>query len=93
MENMETNDIITTEAIEEITEATTDNGTMLKTVGKIGVGLAAAALLTKFVLIPICRKINWHKIRSKKATKKDDAIEPDDIDLDNMEIDDIPDME
>lgn len=92
MENIEKNEIITTEAIEDITEATTDNGTMLKTVGKIGVGLAAAALLTKFVLIPVGRKV-IHKIRNRKATVKVNVTEPAEVDLDDMEIEDLPDVD
>lgn len=92
MENIEKNEIITTEAIEDITEATTDNGTMLKTVGKIGAGLAAAALLTKFVLIPVGRKV-IRKIRNKKATVKVNVTEPAEVDLDDMEIEDLPDVD
>ena len=92
MENIEKNEIITTEAIEDITEATSNEGSVLKTVGIIGVGLAGAALLTKYVLLPLGRKAVG-KLKQRKATKKaksDDTVE---VEFDDMDLDEIPEID
>lgn len=91
MENIEKNEIITTEAIEEITDAT-NNGNVLKTIGIIGVGLAGAALLTKFVLLPLGKKvvtgIQMKKAR-RDAEKNPEVVETELRDIDQDEIPDI----
>jgi len=92
MENIEKNEIITTEAIEDITEATPTEGSVLKTVGIIGVGLAGAALLTKFVLLPLGRKAIG-AIQKRKATKKAEKAEPAEVELDDMDLDEIPEID
>lgn len=93
MENIEKNEIITTEAIEEITDATNNNGNVLKTIGIIGVGLAGAALLTKFVLLPLGKKvvtgIQMKKAR-RDAEKNPEVVE---TELSDMDLDEIPDIE
>lgn len=92
MENMEKNEIITTEAIEDITEADSTNGNTLKTVGIIGIGLAGAALLTKFVLLPLGRKAIG-AIRKRKAAKKTKTTEQDEVDFEDMNLDEIPEID
>lgn len=91
MENIEKNEIITTEAIEEITDAT-NNGNVLKTISIIGVGLAGAALLTKFVLLPLGKKvvtgIQMKKAR-RDAEKNPEVVETELSDIDQDEIPDI----
>lgn len=58
MENIEKNEIINTEAIEDLTtEATSNNGSAIKTVGIIGLGVIGATLLTKYVVVPAVRKV------------------------------------
>lgn len=93
MENIEKNEIITTEAIEDITEATSNNGSVLKTVGIIGVGLAGAALLTKFVLLPTARKVKRTIQRKKAAKQMAEKTDAEEIDLTDIDLDDIPDVE
>ena len=92
MENIEKNEIITTEAIEEITDATS-NGNVLKTIGIIGVGLAGAALLTKFVLLPLGKKVVTG-IKMKKA-RRDAEKNPEvvETELSDIDQDEIPDIE
>ena len=92
MENMEKNEIITTEAIEDITEADSTNGNTLKTVGIIGIGLAGAALLTKFVLLPLGRKAIG-AIQRRKAAKKTKTTEQDEVDFEDMNLDEIPEID
>ena len=91
MENMETNDIITTEAIEEITEAVPTGKNGMKTVAKVGVIGAASVAAWEFAVKPLCRKIKT--AIAKKATKKAKKTEADDEDIENMEIDDIPEID
>ena len=92
MENIEKNEIITTEAIEDMTEATSNNGSVLKTVGIVGAGLAGAALLTKFVLLPLGRKA-VSAIRNRKTSRMTKNAQTDETDLDDMDLGDIPEIE
>lgn len=92
MENIEKNEIINTEAIEDLTtEATSNNGSVIKTVGIIGLGVVGAALLTKYVVVPVARKVK-HAIQQKKATKKANTAEAEEIDLSDVELDEIPEI-
>lgn len=93
MENMEKNEIITTEAIENITEADSNGGSVLKTIGIIGLGVAGAALLTKFVLIPAGRRIIKAVHRKKRVTMTVAEPEADEVELDDIDLDDIPDID
>lgn len=94
MENIEKNEIINTEAIEDLTtEATSSNGSVIiKTVGIIGLGVVGAALLTKYVVVPVVHKVK-HTIQQKKATKKDNTAEAEEIDLSDVELDEIPEID
>lgn len=94
MENIEKNEIINTEAIEDLTtEATSSNGSaIIKTVGIIGLGVVGAALLTKYVVVPFARKVK-STIQRKKATKKDNTVEAEEIDLSDVELDEIPEID
>lgn len=94
MENIEKNEIINTEAIEDLTtEATSSNGSVIiKTVGIIGLGVVGAALLTKYVVVPVVHKIK-RTIQQKKATKKDNVAEAEEIDLSDVELDEIPEID
>ena len=92
MENIEKNEIITTEAIEDITEATSKNGSSLKTVGIIGLGVTGAVILTKFVLLPTARKVK-SAIQQKKLIRKANNAEVAEVCPDDMILDDIPEVE
>lgn len=93
MENIEKNEIINTEAIEDLTtEATSSNGSVIKTVGIIGLGVAGAALLTKYVVVPVVHKVK-RTIQQKKATKKVNTAEAEEIDLSDVELDEIPEID
>lgn len=93
MENIEKNEIINTEAIEDLTtEATSSNGSVIKTVGIIGLGVVGAALLTKYVMVPVVRKVK-RTIQQKKATKKANTAETEEIDLSDVELDEIPEID
>lgn len=93
MENIEKNEIINTEAIEDLTtEATSSNGSMIKTVGIIGLGVVGAALLTKYVVVPVVHKVK-RTIQQKKATKKVNTAEEEEIDLSDVELDEIPEID
>lgn len=91
MENMEKNEIMTTEAIEDVTEAIPAKGSALKTAGIIGVGLVGAALLTKLVLLPVAHKAIG-AVRQRKAAAKAKRAAAE-IDVNDMELDEIPDIE
>ena len=93
MENIEKNEIINTEAIEDLTtEATSSNGSMIKTVGIIGLGVVGAALLTKYVVVPVVHKVK-RTIQQKKATKKVNTAEEEEIDMSDVELDEIPEID
>lgn len=93
MENIEKNEIINTEAIEDLTtEATSSNGSVIKTVGIIGLGVVGAALLTKYVVVPVVHKVK-RTIQQKKATKKVNTAEAEEIDLSDVESDEIPEID
>lgn len=91
MENMEVNDIITTEAIEEITEAVPTSNSGLKNVAKIGVIGAASIAVWELAVKPLGHKIKGLVTKKKtagKITKTEEELDPDD-----MEIDEIPEIE
>ena len=93
MANIEKNEIINTEAIEDLTtEATSSNGSVIKTVGIIGLGVVGAALLTKYVVVPVDHKVK-RTIQQKKATKKVNTAEAEEIDLSDVELDEIPEID
>lgn len=93
MENIEKNEIINTEAIEDLTtEATSSNGSVIKTVGIIGLGVVGAALLTKYVVVPVVHKVK-RTIQQKKATKKVNTAEAEEIDLSDVELGEIPEID
>lgn len=93
MENIEKNEIINTEAIEDLTtEATSSNGSVIKTMGIIGLGVVGAALLTKYVVVPVVHKVK-RTIQQKKATKKVNTAETEEIDLSDVELDEIPEID
>lgn len=93
MENIEKNEIINTEAIEDLTtEATSSNGSVIKTMGIIGLGVVGAALLTKYAVVPVVHKVK-RTIQQKKATKKVNTAEAEEIDLSDVELDEIPEID
>lgn len=93
MENIEKNEIINTEAIEDLTtEATSNNGSAIKTVGIIGLGVVGATLLTKYVVVPAVRKVK-RAIQQKKATKKVNTADEEEVDLSDVELDEIPEID
>lgn len=91
MENIETNDIITTEAIEEITEAVPTGKSGLKTAAKVGVIGAASIAAWEFAVKPLGRKIKG-LINKKKAAKKPKKTE-EEIDLDDMDLYEVPEID
>lgn len=92
MENMETNDIITTEAIEEITEAVPTGNSGLKTVAKAGAIGAVSIAAWEFAVKPAYRWVKG-KIAGKKATKKLKKPQENEIDLEEMNLDEVPEIE
>ena len=60
--------------------------------GIIGLGVVGAALLTKYVMVPVVRKVK-HAIQQKKATKKANTAEAEEIDLSDVELDEIPEID
>lgn len=93
MENIEKNEIINTEAIEDLTtEATSSNGSVIKTVGIIGLGVVGTALLTKYVIVPVVRKVK-RAIQQKKATEKVNTAEAEELDVSGVVLDEIPEID
>lgn len=92
MENMETNDIITNEAIEEITEAVPTGKSGLKTAAKVGVIGAVSIAAWEFAVKPLGRKVKG-LINKKKAAKKPKKTEEEEIDLDDMDLDEVPEID
>lgn len=92
MENMETNDIITTEAIEEITEAVPTGKSGLKTAAKVGVIGAVSIAAWEFAVKPLGRKVK-SLINKRKAAKKPKKTEEEEIDLDDMDLDEVPEID
>lgn len=92
MENMETNDIITTEAIEEITEAVPTGKSGLKTAAKVGVIGAVSIAAWEFAVKPLGRKVKG-LINKKKAAKRPKKTEEEEIDLDDMDLDEVPEID
>lgn len=88
MENMEMNEIITTEAAKETMEAVASGKSGVKPCLVIGGTVAGIILLWEGVMRPVTCKV-VAKIEQKLAkTKKAEAV-----DLDDMELEDIPDIE
>ncbi len=92
MENIENNDIITTEAIEEITEDVPTGKSGLKTAAKVGVIGAVSIAAWEFAVKPLGRKIKG-LINKRKAAKKPKKTEEEEIDLDNMDLDEVPEID
>lgn len=92
MENIENNDIITTEAIEEITEDVPTGKSGLKTAAKVGVIGAVSIVAWEFAVKPLGRKIKG-LINKRKAAKKPKKTEEEEIDLDNMDLDEVPEID
>ena len=94
MENMDMNEIITNDAVEEATEAVTEAVTSgkngVKTGLIVGGAMVVGAMLWEHVVKPIGRKVRI-KIAQKKALKAKKAKE--EVDLEDMEIEDIPEVE
>ena len=87
MENMETNDIITTEAIEEIADNVTNGQNCLKTAAEIGIIGAASIAVWEFGVKRIIRLVKG-KIAEKKAASKDLKKPKSDDEVDDMNLDD-----
>ena len=81
MENMENNEIMTTEVVDEA----------VKNIVGIGLGGVGGFVLAKFVVIPVVRKIST-KIKARKVNRnhKQDV---DEVDLEDMEVEDLPDLD
>ena len=90
MENMDMNEIITNDAVEEATEAVTSSKNGVKTGLIVGGAMVVGAMLWEHVVKPIGRKVRI-KIAQKKALKAKKAKE--EVDLEDMEIEDIPEVE
>lgn len=90
MENMENNEIMTTEVVDEAVKAVSGKRIVKNIVG-IGLGGVGGFVLAKFVVIPVVRKIST-KIKAKKANRnhKQDV---DEVDLEDMEVEDLPDLD
>lgn len=92
MENMETNDITTTEAIEETTEAVLTGKSGLKTAAKVGVIGAASIAAWEFAVKPLGRKVKG-LINKRKAARKPKKADGDVIEVDDMDLDEIPEID
>ena len=90
MENMDMNEIITNDAVEEATEAVTSGKNGVKNGLIVRGAMAVGAVLWERVVKPIGRKV-CIKIAQKKALKAKKAKE--EVDLEDMEIEDIPEVE
>ena len=94
MENMDMNEIITNDVVEEATEAVTSGKNGIKTGVKTGLivggSMVVGAMLWEQVVKPIGRTV-CTKIAQKKALKAKKAKE--EVDLEDMEIEDIPEVE
>ena len=94
MENMDMNEIITNDAVEEATEAVTSGKNGVKTGLIVGGAMVVGAVLWEQVVKPIGRKVRnkiAREITRKKALKAKKAKE--EVDLEDMEIEDIPEVE
>lgn len=89
MENMDMNEIITNDAVEEATEAVTSGKNGVKTGLIVGGAMVVGAVLWEQVVKPIGRKVRI-KI-AQKALKAKKAKE--EVYLEDMEIEDIPEVE
>lgn len=93
MENNEMmNEVITTEAMEEITTqvAAPSNGNGLKNLAIIGGIMTLGAVAWEFAVKPVGRKVkaSIHKARTKKSVKQQPQEEPEDVmeyELDEIE--------
>ncbi len=88
---MENNDIITTEAIEEITEAVPTGNSNLKTAATVGVIGAASVAAWEFAVKPAYRWVK-RKIHDRKVFRKAKMIqtaEPDEMkdSVEEIEVD------
>ena len=92
METIETNDIITTEAVEEIVDAVPTGKSGLKTAAKVGVIGAVSVAAWEFAVKPLGRKVKG-LIAKKKAAKKSKKPADDEVDLEEMDLDDIPEID
>lgn len=87
MENMDMNEIITNDAVEEATEAVTSGKNGIKAGLIVGGAMVVGAVLWERVVKPIGRKV-CIKITQKKAKKAKEEV-----DLEDMELEDIPEVE
>lgn len=92
MENVETNDIITTEAIKEIVDAAPTDKSGLKTMAKVGVIGAVSIAAWEFVVKPLRRKVK-DLMNKRKTTKKSKKTEEEEIDLNDMDLDEVPEID
>lgn len=95
MENIEKNEIITTEAMEELTnEATTNSGKIMTTLGYIGIGVLGAMVLYRYAVKPVARRVK-KAIQEKKLAKRQNTKTEatDEIEMDDLNIDEIPEID
>lgn len=92
MENVENNDIITTEAIKEITDDVPTDKSGLKTAAKVGVIGAVSIAAWEFAVKPLVRKVK-NLMNKRKTTKKPKKTEEEEIDLNDMELDEVPEID
>lgn len=90
MENMDMNEIITNDTVEEATEAVTSGKNGIKVGLIVGGAMVAGAVLWERVVKPTGRTV-CTKIAQKRALKSKKAKE--EVDLEDMEIEDIPEVE
>lgn len=88
MENME-NEIMNNEVMDEVVDTMVEEESFLSKYGKYGIAVAAGAGLA-LAAKPVYKKAkNW--ILKKRAARKAKKAEKE-IDLDTMELDDIPEI-
>ena len=89
MENMEVNDMMVTEAVEDVAEAIPTGKSGLKTMAKAGFIMAASIAGWELMVKPLGHKLKgvWLK---RKAAKKAEA---DEMDVTEVDLDEIPEIE
>ncbi len=92
MENIENNDIITTEAIKEITDDVPTDKSGLTTAVKVSVIGAVSIAAWEFAVRPLVCKVK-NLMNKRKTTKKSKKTEEEEIDLNDMDLDEVPEID
>lgn len=92
MENMEKNEIVTTEVIGHVTEAIPAKTSALKTAGLIGITMVCAVVINELIVQPMVNKV-IRAVEQGKAVKRAEKAAVKRSMCNHMELDEIPDIE